>query len=100
MTNHLGFNAATRAKIRVAQLIVILIMLIHFTTCYFYTLVGSNYLDFGTGSFAFNFWMPPVDLNDNYTSYYEDSKKMQYLQSFYYAFLLITANDIAPQTPE
>ena len=77
-------------------MIIILLMAIHLSTCYLYAIVSSNYFDEDTSFFWFNYWMPPVDLNDHSTPYYEDSQTNQYLKSFYYAFLSITGNDIAP----
>ena len=95
--NNLGFGAGTRAQIRIVQLIIILLMAIHLSTCYLFAIVSSNYYDSeDTSFFWFNYWMPPVDLNDLSTPYYEDSQSNQYLKSFYYAFLSITGNDIAP----
>jgi hyperpolarization activated cyclic nucleotide-gated potassium channel 2 len=71
--NNLGFGAGTRAQIRIVQLIIILLMAIHLSTCYLYAVVSSNYQDEDTSFFWFNYWMPPVDLNDLSTPYYEDS---------------------------
>ena len=94
--NDLGFGADMRAKIRVIQLIIVLLVMIHLTTCYLFNLVSSQYNNLEADSFSLNFWMPPVDLNDLQTVYYGDNQKTQYAKSFYYAFLLITSNDIAP----
>lgn len=98
--NNLGFGTSNRAKFRIIQLIVTLLMLIHLTTCYFKAVTHKNYHSLNSQDFNLNFWLPQVDLNDSETTFYEDTTKNQYIKSFYYAFLLITGNDIAPQTPE
>jgi hypothetical protein len=99
--DNLGFSAKSIAKIRIIQLVVMLLMVIHLATCYLYSIVTIDYFTLGPGPHLFdlNYWMPVVDLNDSETTYYSDSTNVQYVQSFYYAFLLLTGNDISPQTP-
>lgn len=70
--SNLGLGASMRAKIRIIQLIIVLLISIHLTTCYLYATVSKNYFDLGTDSFDLNYWMPPVDLNDFETPYYSD----------------------------
>ena len=73
-----------------------LIIIIHWTTCYTYAISERDHSNFDDLEFNFNFWMPPVDLNDGDTEYYHEVISQKYNVSFYYAILLITGNDICP----
>ena len=42
--------------------------------------------------------MPQVELNDGRTNYYNVDPNEQFWQMYYYSVLLITGNDIIPQT--
>jgi len=44
--------------------------------------------------------MPQVDLNDAKTDFYDQPSSYKYVQLLYYGILLITGNDIGPQTNE
>ena len=104
LVSYLDFGVDTRAKIRIFYLISSLIMIIHWTTCYFYFIVGlhrrkelfSKLMD----RYASDFWMPQVDLNDQKTDFYKKSDLIKYIIVSYYALLLIIGNDIMAQTEE
>ena len=72
-----GFDTDTRAKIRIVQLILTLVIIIHWITCYFYYIVEKSYLESRadlSGKFDFSYWMPQVDLNDETTEFYSESQ--------------------------
>ena len=92
-------------------------LVIHWTTCVVYTVATANYnylLDNINGlsadietyylnkggerrpSFDFNYWMPPVHLNDAETDFYDLTPFNQYVRLFYYVMLLLMGNDIGP----
>ena len=45
-----------------------------------------------------DFWIPPVDLNNEYTLFYQESIRSKWVLVYYFSILLILGNDIAPQT--
>lgn len=47
-------------------------------------------------TFNFNYWMPPVDLADGVTDFYELPPFQKYIRLLYYVILLIMGNDIGP----
>ena len=71
---YLGLNSQTRARLRIFYLISALIWVIHLVSCYLYSCLRekppnvSELLEF-----KFDFWVPPVDLNDLNTDFYEIS---------------------------
>ena len=114
MIHFIGISSGTRSKIRVIQLILTMIIAIHWATCYYYVRVIKNYQNQMVYSeeiivseegqrypkFEFQYWIPPNDINDDTTDFYENSPDVQYIKTFYYIILLITGNDIGPQTRE
>lgn len=96
---YLGISTQTRAKIRIFYLISFLIWVIHLVSCYLYSCFREkpprNFE--GANLFDFDFWVPPVDLNDLKTDFYDLPARNKYYILTYYALLLVIGNDIAPQ---
>lgn len=69
----IGFGQNTRAKIRIIQIIVTMMIIIHWTTCYFYQITDSEFSNSEyekVEEFYYSHWIPPVDINDHYTEFY------------------------------
>ena len=101
--NSIGYGPSTRAKIRIVQLVISLLILFHWTTCYFFNITDANYRylvrEYGeekAEEFNFNYWLPQVDINDVKTPYYHLKVIPKYAYNLYYSFLLLTGNDVAP----
>ena len=63
--NSIGYGPSTRAKIRIVQLAISLLILFHWTTCYFFSITDANhhYLAEKYGhekaeEFNCNYWLP------------------------------------------
>ena len=57
--NIIGFGPVIRAKIRIMQLIMMLLILFHWTTCYLYAITDANHHNSGHNSeFNFDYWLP------------------------------------------
>lgn len=41
-------------------------------------------------------WLPPYNLNDQVTEFYDYSLENQYLSIFYYALIMMVGNELAP----
>lgn len=97
-----GLSTQTRARFRIFNLISFLIWVIHLVTCYLYSCFREKPPNASTQAsetheFNFDYWMPPVDLNDVQTDFYDLPPKNKYYILSYYALLLVIGNDIAPQ---
>jgi hypothetical protein len=98
----IGFGPNTRAKIRIVQIILTMMMMVHWTSCYFHQMTEFEYqqnigLEQIHGSVV-RYWMPQVDLNDYESDFYLQSPILKYISSCYYSILLLTCNDVLPQT--
>lgn len=85
IVSFMNFDTQTRAKIRVMSLIIALLTIIHWVTCYWYTIIHDSYyseLEKYNAQvpvdqrskylpYNFNYWIPQVDLNDMETNYYD-----------------------------
>ena len=63
--NSIGYGQSTRAKIRIIQLVVSLLILFHWTTCYFFNITDANHHKLvkqlgheEAEVFKFNYWLP------------------------------------------
>ena len=113
----LKFETKTRRNIRLLYLLITLLIIIHFVTCYLYSLFTSNYFTLHSGldqvdfdpaihtlsrsnqtlmAWANNYWIPPVEVIHEQTDFYDLGVDEKYKRLFYYSFLLIVGNDISP----
>lgn len=96
---NIGFGPNTRAKIRIIQIIVTMLIIIHWTTCYFYSMTEFEHNHFDgphISDITVHYWMPQVDINNYHTDFYNESPQLKYIKSCYYSLLLLTCNDILP----
>ena len=42
-------------------------------------------------------WIPPYNLNDQYTDFYYISDDLKYMSIYYYGMIMLVGNEIAPQ---
>lgn len=112
LIHFIGIGTGTRSKIRMIQLILTMLMFIHWATCYFYVIVTKNYQNEVVSSanittshdgesyprFNFQYWIPQNHLNDGQTDFYTEREDVQYIKLYYYMILLTTGNDVMPQT--
>ena len=71
-------------------MLAILLLLVHWMGCIIYFFVNQR-----------DSWLPPKDLNNQYTDFYDIEQDAQYEVMFYYGLLLIVGNEMAPKdTPQ
>jgi hypothetical protein len=68
-------------------MLLILLLIVHFTACLIYTLVGETHS-----------WLPPKDLNNQRTTFYSETPGRKYPIMFYYGLMLIVGNEMAPKS--
>ena len=61
-------------------------------------MIPENHVQIINKEAKYDFWIPPVDLNNEYTLFYQESIRSKWVQVYYFSILLILGNDIAPQT--
>jgi len=68
----MNLEIETRALIRIIQIIATFVIITHWATCYFFSMIEkSNLAPDGTeAEFHQDYWIPQVDLADNETDYY------------------------------
>jgi len=71
---------------RVFQLILFLVLLVHWSGCLWYLIVKER-----------DTWMPPKDEEQRVTIFYDTYSGEKYLIVCYYSLLLLVGNDIYPK---
>jgi hypothetical protein len=91
----------------------VLLMLIHWIGCMWYMFTseptltaevaipqGASWVDtaleIADGQFQGK-WIPPYNLNDQYTDFYYISDDLKYMSIYYYGMIMLVGNEIAPQ---
>lgn len=85
---YMRVNASLKIGIRIFQLLMVLIVLIHWLSCIWFLLVSEGERK----------WIPTKDMDAYKTDFFEKDVWTQYSIVYYYAILLILGNDIAPVT--
>lgn len=85
---YMRVNASLKIGFRIFQLLMGLLVLVHWLSCIWYIFVNEG---------AQN-WIPNKDMDAYETDFFEKGSWYQYTIVYYYAILLILGNDIAPVT--
>jgi len=72
---------------KIVQMLTVLLLIVHWTGCIIYGFVSER-----------DSWLPPKDLNNQVTTFYEQDNDLQYPVMFYYGLMLIVGNEMAPKT--
>ena len=71
---------------KIVQMLTVLLLIVHWTGCIIYGFVSER-----------DSWLPPKDLNNQVTTFYEQENDLQYPVMFYYGLMLIVGNEMAPK---
>lgn len=85
---YMKVNASLKIGFRIFQLLMGLIVLVHWLSCIWYILVSNEEEN----------WIPTKDLDAYETNFYSLTTLNKYSIVFYYSILLIVGNDCAPVT--
>jgi hypothetical protein len=97
IVRYLKFKSGFKMGLRMIQLLLGLLMLVHWIACFWYLLVQTE-----------GDWVPPKDTDrpsttDKFwsrTKFYQSSTVDRYLTVFYYAILTMVGNDLYPRNSE
>ena len=81
MSSHESFKFGAK----VSELLIFLVLLIHWVGCAWYIMIERQ-----------DSWIPPKDLNEGVTIFYEETVMERYVDCLYYALLMLWANEMAP----
>lgn len=88
IVTYMRVNASLKIGFRIFQLLLGLLMLVHWLSCIWYIFVNDDEQS----------WIPTKDLDAYRTNFYELSALNKYSIVFYYSILLIVGNECAPVT--
>ena len=85
---YLKMNQTFKFGMKFLQLFLILIMVLHWVTCFWYYIIGIN-----------QSWFPPKDIGkENLIIYNNDTWFAPYILTFYYSLLGLVGNEMMPTT--
>jgi hypothetical protein len=92
--NFMNIKGEAKTCLRLFKELGLIIMLFHWVGCLFYKVIyfQKNYYPKELN------WIPPVDLSKPNSPFYDTSEGQQYMVIFFYAILMLTANDIYPKS--